>query len=55
MKLAFLSNFALRLFPQVCNDRGLGPRSQKACYDVHLAPKYYTYSDSDIGVNDSGP
>jgi hypothetical protein len=21
-----------------------GPRSQKACYDVHLTPNYYTYS-----------
>jgi hypothetical protein len=24
-----------------------GPRSQKACYDVHLTPNHYTYSDSD--------
>jgi hypothetical protein len=24
-----------------------GPRSQKACYDVHLTPNYYTCSDSD--------
>jgi hypothetical protein len=24
-----------------------GPRSQKACYDVHLTPNHYTSSDSD--------
>jgi hypothetical protein len=29
-----------------------GPRSQKACYDVHLTPNYYTYSNSDLGVLD---
>jgi hypothetical protein len=27
----------------------IGPRSQKACYDVHLTPNYYTYSNSDLG------
>jgi hypothetical protein len=26
-----------------------GPRSQKACYDVHLTPNYYTYSNPDLG------